>query len=120
MERSLFNLKNVAATRKGMPETSQDAADGLNAVDAVTKQEREVLAALGIYGPCTAKWLGLHMAQYLTCQRNVPLSMEFIKEIIAEARKPHSRLKALLDDEKVTMTERKGGNVYQIAESKCG
>jgi hypothetical protein len=92
----LWDKENKATARKTDPQTSQDAADGLNAVDGVTAQEREVLAALRKYGPCTAKELGGKMGKHLAMLEGYDIVMPVLYKILAEARKPHSRLKALV------------------------
>jgi hypothetical protein len=115
----LFSTKNRASTRKGHPESSRIAENRLNERDGVTKQEQEVLASLSKYGPCTAKELGILMARdsYIKAQgTGMYVSKEYIREIIRIAGQPHRRLKALLDDGKVTMTEHSGGNRYEVNE----
>lgn len=111
---TLFSRKNKASTRKADPETSHAAADRLNEVDGVTRQEQEVLTALARYGPCTAKELGVKMAVDKWYGKKV--TFYTIKGILTEARKPHSRLKALVDDGKVTKAKHGTEYRYKVAE----
>lgn len=121
MGMDLFDPKNKASARKTDPIGSHTAADKLNEVDAVTAQEQEVLAALRKHGPCTAKELGARMAYrfalkwkgYTVFSAVVP-SYELITLLLTEAGKPHRRLKALVDDEKVQVEVKKTGNVYSV------
>ena len=97
MQMTLFSRKNRASARKSHPASSQEAADKLNAVDAVTSQEQEVLEVLGQFNtPQTAKALGLYMA----CMET-NISVPQCDRIVKIAGIPHRRLSALVADEKV-------------------
>jgi hypothetical protein len=85
------------------------AENRLNEVDGVTKQEKEVLAALAKCGrPVTAKALGVVMANEKT---GVPYMV--IEQIIRIAGIPHRRLKVLVDDERVIVEKKDGKRVYR-------
>ena len=109
----LFSKENRVACRKTDHQTSQDAADALNAVDAVTKQEAEVLAALVNYGPCTAKKLGVYMAYETYYHPHGPLTLDIVEKILRVSGMPHRRLSAMVADGTVIVEERDGKRVYR-------
>lgn len=103
---SLFSKKNRAVARKTDPQSSQDAADKLNEVDGVSKQEQEVMEALTKHGRCTAKELGIKMASgVVNAHGDVFVSPRQIDAIRTELWKPARRFKALVEDGKVIRHE---------------